>query len=63
MKNGTRVKTEFGVGTVVGIESFFGGNLVRILVELDPGHTWSFKNQISAFFEKDLEIVNDRFKG
>lgn len=60
MKKGTRVKTEFGVGTVVGIESFYGGNLVRVLVELDLGHTWSFKNKIAAFFEKDFEILKSR---
>lgn len=57
MKNGTRVKTCFGEGTVVGKEPCFEWH--RILVELDRGHTWSFKNANAAFFEKDLVVISE----
>ena len=57
MKNGTRVKTCFGEGTVVGKEHIFEWH--RILVELDHGHTWSIKNSNAAFLEKDLVVVSE----
>lgn len=56
MKNGTRVQTKFGAGTVVGKEPIF--NWYRIIVDLDQGHTWSIKNEKAAFLVKDLKIIS-----
>ncbi|MCA9367186.1 hypothetical protein KC887_02840 [Candidatus Kaiserbacteria bacterium] len=76
---GDRVKTEHGMGTVVGIESFVDELLKpqkvvmsvnepwlrevsaeinrrhRVVIQLDPDHTWSFNNALYAEWRDKLE--------
>ena len=76
---GDRVKTEHGMGTVVGIESFvdkfFPDQEVvmevdgpwprevspkincrhRVVIQLDPDHSWSFDNVLYAAWRDKLE--------
>ena len=41
---------------IVGKESFRGGKLIRILVQLDDPNRWSFGNitDVAAFFESEV---------
>jgi len=65
IKVNQRIRTQYGTGTIVGFECFDkDGNEVmgtvdngegRILVELDPDHTWLFKGGLYAAFRYDLE--------
>lgn len=71
MKLGSRVKTEYGNGTVIGVEMFYdnGSSYIstdmdlrhtgaRIIVDLDEGHTWPFKHTNTAYFYlRDLVIL------
>jgi hypothetical protein len=56
-KDGTRVDTRYGRGTVVGTEWFKPWDFVRYIVQLDAPERWSLHGSSNPhFFEKDLKV-------
>ena len=61
MKNGTRVKCEFGEGTVVSNEEYFGR--YRYEVQLDRPEKWAFSgwSKKGPFFREDeLTVLTEQ---
>jgi len=63
---GARIRTQHGEGVVIGFEAFSPQGDVapmhlkdnkrgRILVTLDPGHSWAFQDSTYAVFRHQLK--------
>jgi hypothetical protein len=55
-KDGTRVNTTYGPGTVIGMESFYNGECTRFIVQLDDPTRWTNAedNGFCCFVRKEL---------